>query len=563
MKTTEIQKIGLLFGGAFLATSAVQASTDFGPATYRPMSGCTKWYTSGNGHKFAVIHDMEGYFASTIGYLNRCDISVSIHYMVNGKKDTSTDYPAGDIDQQVREVNYAWHARCWNTWMYGTEHEGFASNPAWYTPEMYANSSVLQLHLCRVSSIAKDRNHIIAHGEKSNSAWRTWMANNYPSIDATCNSHTDPGPYWDWPKFMGYLAGTETGTQTAQSPANGTQIAPGATFTYSITLQINGGVPWMALGGTEGYSLNYLSGTQMGWTQKTMGANVLPGGSKTFTQTLTAPTTAGTYTLNTRLNNADDLYFGPTYTLTINVGGVNNASAVSSTTPTHVTAGKTFSATVVMNNNGTTTWTTAGGYKLGSQDPQDNTIWGFTRVALPASTAPGANASFTFTGTAPTTPGTYSFDWQMVQEGVQWFGTKSIASIIVDPLVNVIVDDADAGFTMNGSWVLTTTGADQYGSGFRWRSTGYVLDAIWTANLAHTGTYNVYAWWTQGGNRTTTAPYSVNGGTAVMKNQQANGGTWNLIGTYNLNAGNNSVSVSANTTSGFIVVADAVKFVEQ
>jgi len=302
----------------------------------------------------------------------------------------------------------------------------------------------------------------------------------------------------------------------------------------------------------------------MGWTQKTMGSNVLPGGSKTFSQTLTAPSTAGTYTLYTRLNNADDLYFGPSYGLTINVGGVNDASVVSVTAPSTVTAGKTFTATVVMNNNGTTTWTTAAGYKLGSQTPQDNTTWGFSRVALAASTAPGANATFTFTATAPTTPGTYAFDWRMVQESVQWFGaTATGPSIVVEPLVTAIVDDADAGFTMNGSWVLTTTGADQYGTGFHWRSTGYVLDATWTANLGHTGTYNVYAWWTQGSNRTTTAPYSVNGGTAVNKNQQANGGVWNLLGTYSLNAGNNSVSVSANVPSGDIVVADAVKFVEQ
>src|ERR1043165_1554322 len=115
MKTPEIRKFSLLLGSAFVATTAVQASTDWGPAIYRPMSGCSKWYTSGNGFHFAVIHDMEGYYASTISYLNRCDISVSIHYMVNGLKDTSTDYAAGEIDQQVREANYAWHARCWNT----------------------------------------------------------------------------------------------------------------------------------------------------------------------------------------------------------------------------------------------------------------------------------------------------------------------------------------------------------------------------------------------------------------------------------------------------------------
>ena len=26
-------------------------------------------------------------------------------------------------------------------------------------------------------------------------------------IDATCNTHTDPGPYWDWNHFMALING--------------------------------------------------------------------------------------------------------------------------------------------------------------------------------------------------------------------------------------------------------------------------------------------------------------------------------------------------------------------
>jgi hypothetical protein len=95
------------------------ASTDYPPAIYRPMSGCSKWYTTGSGHKFVVIHDMEGYYASCIGYLNRCDISTSVHYLVNGLKDTTSDYVAGEVGQQVREAYYSWHARCWNQHSFG------------------------------------------------------------------------------------------------------------------------------------------------------------------------------------------------------------------------------------------------------------------------------------------------------------------------------------------------------------------------------------------------------------------------------------------------------------
>src|SRR5436853_7817769 len=102
-----LSKLSLLFGGVALLGVTAHASTDYGPAIYRPMSGCSKWYTTGS-HKFVVCHDMEGYYHSTISYLNRCDVSVSIHYMVNGLKDTSTDDPAGEVDQPVRESNRAW-----------------------------------------------------------------------------------------------------------------------------------------------------------------------------------------------------------------------------------------------------------------------------------------------------------------------------------------------------------------------------------------------------------------------------------------------------------------------
>jgi hypothetical protein len=197
-------------GVAALATAA-QASTDYGPAVYRPMSGCSKWYTTGNGHIFAVVHDIEGYYASTISYLNQCSVSASIHYIVNGKQDTSTDYPAGEISQSVREANYAWHARCWNTWAWGTEHEGFASNPAWYTTAMYNASGLLQRHLMDVAGKPKDRNHIIGHDQKRISSWVTWVNANY-SMDPSCNTHTDPGLNWNWTTLMNVVNPPTTST---------------------------------------------------------------------------------------------------------------------------------------------------------------------------------------------------------------------------------------------------------------------------------------------------------------------------------------------------------------
>src|SRR2546425_9506173 len=120
----------LALGSVTLAgAAAALASTDYGPAVTRLITGCTKWYTTGYGHHFCVIHDMEGYYLSTISYFQRSTTQADAHYCVNGLKDTSSDHPAGEITQMVREAYYAWHVGCWNRYMFGTEHEGFVSNP--------------------------------------------------------------------------------------------------------------------------------------------------------------------------------------------------------------------------------------------------------------------------------------------------------------------------------------------------------------------------------------------------------------------------------------------------
>jgi RNA polymerase subunit RPABC4/transcription elongation factor Spt4 len=232
-------------GVSALALTA-QASTDYGPAVYRPMSGCSKWYTTGNGHIFCVIHDMEGYYASTISYLNQCSVSASIHYEVNGKQDATSDYAAGEISQSVREANYAWHAKCWNTWSWGTEHEGFQSNPAWYTSAMYNASGALQNHLLTVNGKPKDRNHVIGHDQKRIASWVTWVNANY-SMDPTCNSHTDPGSYWDWTGFMNIINPTtstivdNTGATFTGTWATGTSSTDkyGADYRYHGTAPVS------------------------------------------------------------------------------------------------------------------------------------------------------------------------------------------------------------------------------------------------------------------------------------------------------------------------------------
>jgi N-acetyl-anhydromuramyl-L-alanine amidase AmpD len=223
MKNLSIKNSLIAVG--LVAAAGVNASTDYGPAIWHPICNAN-WYSSGFGHKFHVIHDIEGYYASTIAWFDNCSMSsASIHFVVNGKKDATSDAAAGEITQLgVRTAQYAWHARCWNQHSTGTEHEGFASNPAWYTDVQYQASAGITAHMSAVFGWPKDRNHIVGHGEKSRSAWRTYAEANL-GIDADCNSHTDPGPYWDWAKYMG-MVNPSTG-KTAVQLDNGSAVYTG------------------------------------------------------------------------------------------------------------------------------------------------------------------------------------------------------------------------------------------------------------------------------------------------------------------------------------------------
>ncbi|MGO4260511.1 RHS repeat-associated core domain-containing protein [Lysobacter sp. TAB13] len=135
------------------------------------------------------------------------------------------------------------------------------------------------------------------------------------------------------------------------------------------------------------------------------------------------------------------------------------ASFVGQTVPTTMEAGQSYSVTVRMQNTGTAVWTAADGYKLGSQNPGDNTTWGSNRVALPAAVDEGQNAVFTFNVRAPSTAGTYNFQWRMVDEGQAWFGATSpnvAVQVTPQPQIKGNIDGVPGGTVITG-WACATT----------------------------------------------------------------------------------------------------------
>jgi N-acetyl-anhydromuramyl-L-alanine amidase AmpD len=106
--------------------------------------------------------------------------------------------------------------------------------------------------------------------------------------------------------------------------------------------------------------------------------------------------------------------------------------------------------------------------------------------------------------------------------------------------------------SLSANWVSTSSTPGYYGSGYYYATTAAVSDpASFYFYLPAGGTKTIDAWWTAGTNRAPAAPF--------IAYQQASGGQWNTLGTWTFSAGWNRIAVSRWTTSGYVVIADAIR----
>jgi N-acetyl-anhydromuramyl-L-alanine amidase AmpD len=115
------------------------------------------------------------------------------------------------------------------------------------------------------------------------------------------------------------------------------------------------------------------------------------------------------------------------------------------------------------------------------------------------------------------------------------------------------------------NWTSSTNVAGYYGTGYYAASTQAISDpATFWFYLSAPATKTIDAWWTSATDRSTTAPFIIwnASGTklaTVNVNQQLNGGKWNALGSWSFPAGWNKVQLSRWTTSGYYVIADAIR----
>jgi hypothetical protein len=470
------------------------------------------WYTSGHTRQFHVIHDMEGYYWATISYFQQSGTDASVYYCVNGLKDNASDSAPGEITQMVEEQYYAWHVSCWNLYMFGTEHEGFVSNPAWYTEAQYQASALLTRYICDKYNIPKDRNHIVAHGEWQNAAWTSWMSTNFPQIDTTCNNHTDPGVNWNWTHYMQLVIGAPV--ITAQ-PTNQTVIV-GANATITLGAGNNP--------------------TSFQW--RFNGTKIPNATNSSLTLTNVQLSDTGKYSVV--VSNSVGSVTSSNATLTVNLLlAFTNLTAV----PRYTTA---------IINWGTTTNSTG------------QVEYGLTPsfgASSPLESHPLTIHGVLLSGLQPSN----SYFFRVVSAvGTNIFSSPT-NSFYTDPSLIVTAPQAE----FNGIWTIDTASQDKFSPYYQYAATSPAEDtatALFRPAILAPGKYDVSVCYPAGTNRSSKVPVEISGPTADITstiNQTINGGVWQLVApAMDFTAGTDGFVQLSNGTgeNNKLVMADAARW---
>ena len=177
---------------------SVNRGPDYPPAIWDPAPECN-WEPRTKQVSAVVIHYTEGTYAGCISWFKNCESSVSAHYVIR-----SVD---GQVTQMVREKDKAWHARTANGYTIGIEHEAYGNIWSFFTEAMYQSSADLVRDICSRYAIINGHRTFYRDTLDNGTCLNNGLHNlggeeactkirghqHYPD-----QTHTDPGPYWDW-----------------------------------------------------------------------------------------------------------------------------------------------------------------------------------------------------------------------------------------------------------------------------------------------------------------------------------------------------------------------------
>lgn len=224
---------------------------DYNGAVWNPAGTCN--YTSGRGgHAISAvtIHYTQGTYAGSIAWFQNCTYNgvgarASAHYIIR-----SFD---GQVTQMVREADKAWHVGNCNPYTIGIEHEAYGDIASYFTPEMYQSSAALVRDICDRNGISPHRmfyrdtlddGTVLNDGLHSlggeNSCVKIRGHQHFPN-----QSHTDPGPYWNW-NYYYKLVNEDTPVTRLNTPSGTLTDSGGADGDYGnderqlLLIQVDG-----------------------------------------------------------------------------------------------------------------------------------------------------------------------------------------------------------------------------------------------------------------------------------------------------------------------------------
>lgn len=172
-----------------------RSAAEYPSAIWNPAATCNYSSRSGVAISAVTVHTVQGSYAGCISWFKNCNAGVSAHYVIR-----SSD---GQVTQMVPEANKAWHVGSENPYTVGIEHEGYVNDPSWYTPAMYQSSANLVKYLAAKYNINPLSTYKGSAQTVLNACYRIKGHIHYPN-----QTHTDPGPNWNWPLYHNLINDT-------------------------------------------------------------------------------------------------------------------------------------------------------------------------------------------------------------------------------------------------------------------------------------------------------------------------------------------------------------------
>lgn len=196
-------------GGSYVPM--MHRSPDYPPGIWNPAPTCNFSSRNGTAVSAITIHTIQGSYAGAISWSQNCSSNVSYHYVVR-----SAD---GQVTQMVYESDKGWHVGSANPYTIGYEHEGFVSDPSWYTTAMYNSSAAISRDVIQsgygINPLRTYSGPATAGLNTLGGCTKIKGHQHYPN-----QTHTDPGINWDWERY--YRLINDNPNVTTETASTGT-----------------------------------------------------------------------------------------------------------------------------------------------------------------------------------------------------------------------------------------------------------------------------------------------------------------------------------------------------